>query len=879
MKSVLGVLGACGLLGWLLVVSTSAQNCPQCQTVHGPRYCPATPLTKQQILGQPHEGCERQDLQDLELNIKGTLKETQRLVCEAQRCQTFWTPQRRERAREECITSEADSVCRIDQVVADHRALVALGKAWFWEQRVGSDGQTACASCHYRGGADVRAKSLGTALRVLAPVNDPRLLFRTDGSELSMPYEDQLAVQYYENRWGGLMDFRKFYREQSIRALDQASQQIDASRSLMNETDRSFLNDELHRVRLTGSDTACRNAWTGVETRLAAPVTGPGLAEAVRNPIQTLIDLGNSGLILADQAIDVTMADAAASRKRARSVLGKSVARYESKVAAQSTDPTTPPDPDQKLTTPGGSYLVRDELPRNAPTVVNAANFDRLFHDGRAASVFNGYDHLGDEAGRDGVGKWVCRNGVWHRVLVRIPNAALASQSTAPVLSAVEMSWFGRQFHHVARKLLNHTPRPLNDQWVSTADSVLGPYVTPQAGSQVGKGLNITYRELMRRAFRPEFFSEQYVPRGGEHDTPTGAVLHLTQAEANFSLFWGLALMAYQQTLISDQSEFDLVLDRMRRGLPQFEDPVHQSTEKDQRTRTLLTGYRIFRDHACADCHLLPEFANGTQATTYGPILEFEGPLDAVNADQETNEFMAWQQRRQKGCVEPSLVESMLFRKNLAPKLYDAGYYNLSVTPDTPRLSGISDKPGEGFDPGNAGAVRVDLTSESDAIQSVANRFGQGLFTDLLNRPVPLSYSLATRRDPAQSIAMGSFKTATLRNVALTPPYFHNGSETTLDDVLGHYEQPLNSRGDQNTFIHPALLPAEPYGTLPETAIPAAQRPPVIELMKSLTDPRVARELPPFDHPSLSIPLQRVVDPVTGRTPANQMVPIENVKP
>ena len=36
---------------------------------------------------------------------------------------------------------------------------------------------------------------------------------------------------------------------------------------------------------------------------------------------------------------------------------------------------------------------------------------------------------------------------------------------------------------------------------------------------------------------------------------------------------------------------------------------------------------------------------------------------------------------------------------------------------------------------------------------------------------------------------LGKFKTPTLRNVALTAPYMHDGSEETLDDVIAFYDQ------------------------------------------------------------------------------------------
>ncbi|HWO20077.1 MAG TPA: hypothetical protein VNO30_14925 [Kofleriaceae bacterium] len=34
---------------------------------------------------------------------------------------------------------------------------------------------------------------------------------------------------------------------------------------------------------------------------------------------------------------------------------------------------------------------------------------------------------------------------------------------------------------------------------------------------------------------------------------------------------------------------------------------------------------------------------------------------------------------------------------------------------------------------------------------------------------------------------MGRFRAPTLRNIAVTAPYFHDGSAATLDDVLDHY--------------------------------------------------------------------------------------------
>ena len=43
--------------------------------------------------------------------------------------------------------------------VRDRSALIALGKALFWDMQVGSDGRTACATCHFHAGADHRSQN------------------------------------------------------------------------------------------------------------------------------------------------------------------------------------------------------------------------------------------------------------------------------------------------------------------------------------------------------------------------------------------------------------------------------------------------------------------------------------------------------------------------------------------------------------------------------------------------------------------------------------------------------------------------------------------------------------------------------------------------
>src|ERR1051326_1875639 len=48
------------------------------------------------------------------------------------------------------------TAAELSGVIRDKSAAIALGKAFFWEMQFGSDGFTACATCHFNAGADSR---------------------------------------------------------------------------------------------------------------------------------------------------------------------------------------------------------------------------------------------------------------------------------------------------------------------------------------------------------------------------------------------------------------------------------------------------------------------------------------------------------------------------------------------------------------------------------------------------------------------------------------------------------------------------------------------------------------------------------------------------
>ena len=87
----------------------------------------------------------------------------------------------------------------------------------------------------------------------------------------------------------------------------------------------------------------------------------------------------------------------------------------------------------------------------------------------------------------------------------------------------------------------------------------------------------------------------------------------------------------------------------------------------------------------------------------------------------------------------------------------------------------------------------------------------------------------------------GFFKTPGLRNVALTAPYFHNGGELTLRQVVDFY-----SRGGDF---------ANPTKELAPLGLTDAEKDALVAFMEALTDPRVQNQSAPFDHPQLFVPV------------------------
>ena len=508
-------------------------------------------------------------------------------------------------------TIQPPAPSNLDRYVRNTSALVALGKAFFWDVQASSDGRVACGTCHFHAGADHRAQN-----QLASPpgVNTPILPNQT------------LTVDMFP--------FRKLADP--------------------NNNQSAVLSDVRQSA---GSAGQVHRQFAGLTPGSAAegfvPITG--------EPNLTLDGLAT------------------------RQVTG-----------------------------------------RNAASVINAVFNIRNFWDGRANPIFTGATPFGDSDTRSNV--LVLSDDGLHAERVRIDNSSLASQAVAAPVNSTEMSYEGRTWPIVGRKLL--ALPPLGRQQVAPDDSVLGGMANP-----AGPGLapQFTYLGMIQAAFQPQYWiASDTVNADGSPADPNSP--GFSQVEFNFSFFWGLAVQAYEATLVSSDARVD-----------QFaEGHADALTDLEQQ------GMNLFLRAGCELCH---RGATLSSASVLSGLVAFG-------------------------------------RTGVSPIPEDIGF-------------GFTDS------------------------------FGIPLFTP-------------------QTQAAGLFKTPGFRNIELTGPYFHNGSQATLDQVIDFYDR----HGDiPDGGLSPGMLVFR-FSDNDKAAL--------VAFMKALTDDRVRYERAPFDHPELCIPsghVEQMADP------------------
>ena len=171
----------------------------------------------------------------------------------------------------------------------------------------------------------------------------------------------------------------------------------------------------------------------------------------------------------------------------------------------------------------GSANQFRRVEPRNTPTINLAdANFDN-FWDGRARHDDNGGSVFGivDPQAHIFINDPQSQTGGLTATRQLIKFSSLASLAKGPGLSKFEMSFDGRNWAKIGKKLLQTGVTPLANQLVDATDSILGPYSnqngsgcaalptadrSPEGGPPTAlgagvPGLCITYRALIRHAF------------------------------------------------------------------------------------------------------------------------------------------------------------------------------------------------------------------------------------------------------------------------------------------------------------------------------------------------------------------------------------------
>jgi cytochrome c peroxidase len=183
------------------------------------------------------------------------------------------------------------------------------------------------------------------------------------------------------------------------------------------------------------------------------------------------------------------------------------------------------------------------------------------------------------------------------------------------------------------------------------------------------------------------------------------------------------------------------------------------------------------------------------------PVDRFlSGDTSALSADAQAGMSIFTGKGQCSSCHEGAAFTDAtvdrVAQKGLTNGLQDTGFHNIGVRPST-----------------------------VDAGQDGSDPFGNPLSVTMLN-------------GGSNAGVAATFKTPDLRNVALTAPYFHNGGQMTLRQVVDFY-----SRGGD--------FPGE-LGILNLTDQEKDQ---LVAFLEALTDPRVKDQSAPFDHPELFVPI------------------------
>lgn len=415
--------------------------------------------------------------------------------------------------------------------------LQQLGKAWFWDMQVGGDGIQACASCHFHAGADNRkTNQMSPGLKRAHGGEDPAISFDPDTDhDLLGPNQTLTATDFSNvNQNGELIGL----------PVDEAAL-IAANAG----TDLADLSD--------GTPGLAAGVGANGTIKAAGDVNDVVSSQGVRLQAHTEVTCFDTDVAPAAQ---VDCDDPAADTTH----------RVDSATLAASD-----PGFDTTFTDPASPFSTSRRVePRNSPTALNAVYHLRNFWDGRADLFFNGVNPLGFRD-PDARVKTYSGSSVQDEKL-RIPFSSLASQAVGPIESDFEMVFAGRLHRELGKKLLKDDVVPLAGQMVAADDSLLGALRDPS-----GRGLAVPanhYETMIKGIFDERFWgngsgadvcldADGNLLGTGDCTTVAGFLPDgYRLIEWNFSMFFGLAVQAYEAILTTEQTIVDLLVGGVATG-------------------------------------------------------------------------------------------------------------------------------------------------------------------------------------------------------------------------------------------------------------------------------------------------------------------------
>jgi cytochrome c peroxidase len=706
-------------------------------------------------------------------------------------------------------------------------ALLILGKALFWDEQVGSDGQ-ACASCHFQAGVDPRS------VNVLNPGS--RNIYPSEQTQFNPVASDPTGTAPGLNYQMKTNDFPFFQ-------LTDMTQTNYNDRQITFDTNDIVGSQGTYHATYAGSpapnyslpfaqgtyDTAAPRVLdsvfniNGVNVRSVGPRQAAPTVNAVFN-FSNFWDGRADNTFNAVNPFGAKDITSTILRNGGSSFTADFALVTNSSLASQTTGPPNSTFSDEmafagrhmpdlgrkllRLTGPGKGATATATI----DTVTGSATLGQVLsiavtaggteYQNGATLTLNG----GGGSGATATATVDPTTGAVTGITVTAPGAGYV---TPPIVTIISNGLASATNPTVTPII------PLGAQIVSPTDSVLGTFVNTN-----GQGINLTYTELIQWAFVSAFWDSAGPP---DPVTTLPTALVATDGcqlmEENFTMFWGLAIQAYETTLRADQTPFDKFMagdntalnQEELRGLLTYIHTESFTQQPDPQFNNLGTG-------ACQLCHSGPELTEVSLANV---------PL--------------------KGIVTTDMTVTIDHNRELAiipsSSNFNVGFTNISVRPywEDLAIGGTNSGTFSTF----PGIINTDPLSNFRA------------FLAGLAYGVPALAPAAPNPSRGTNID-GAFKIPSIRNIDLTAPYYHNGSMLTLMQTAQFYARHGNfvDVNEGNTDVGQDMVFTND-----------ADNQALVAFMLTFTDERVRWEQAPFDHPQLFVPNganTAVANPVLG---------------